>query len=308
MKLSAETTFLLKKQLKQAVGPLEIGGAAILSTAAFATLFICLACPVRKSDPGLSMLPCAAFVGGAALASALGFVRYRARRPARTFLVCALALWAGIIAGGVMGDKWWHKYAVKTHEYKQMASYSNINPSTEKASSYQDAGVIYFAAGSRVLFSKALGFRNGHTYCVAPIYLDSLIADSANHTKTLSGFVTPKSGTVDFWAVGTDCCGTTGVPFTCHDSTSPYARSGMRVLDANHQDMYKLAVQEWAATTGLAAKTPMFLEWVIDPLAEEDKFSSQAGNVIPLYAFVYLLAAIFVSYVLHIALRHFKVL
>ncbi|CAE7580943.1 CELF4 [Symbiodinium natans] len=307
MKLRAETSFLLQKQVKQAVGPLETIGTALLSTLAFATALCCIGGTIRTSSPTVAMLAPALLAILALFTNYVGIARYRSQRPARAWLVVSLSLWAGLALGAVLGNSYWYSGVAKYNEYQQMASYVNVDPSVDKGSSFMDAGAIYFKDGSSVDLTKAIAFRNGLTYCVAPIYSDPL-EGTGNERKTAAGFVVPKSRTLDFWAVGTDCCGTTGTPFQCHDATSPFARSGLRIVEDNHKAMYQLAVQEWTATTGIPAKNPLFFQWVVDPIAEQEHYRSLVSNKAPKLTFGYALAALFVAYMLHMLLRHFKVL
>ena len=88
--------------------------------------------------------------------------------------------------------------------------------------------------------------------CELQFYLSSMFHGRDDATKRFLAL-----GTLDFWAVGTDCCGTTGAPllgtvgavrakictncwrptfrFQCHDATSPFARSGLRIVEDNHK-------------------------------------------------------------------------
>ena len=69
--------------------------------------------------------------------------------------------------------------------------------------------------------------RACEVYCVAPITTPSML------TQTL-----------DFWAVGTDCCGTSSSDFRCGEYANPRARSGLRVLDESVLPNYRARWQE----------------------------------------------------------------
>ncbi|CAK0824554.1 unnamed protein product, partial [Prorocentrum cordatum] len=60
-------------------------------------------------------------------------------------------------------------------------------------------------------------------------------------------FHLPESGSVDFWAVGMDCCNQTSGEFWCGQVSNPRARAGMRMLRDDSRPFYALAVQVWAA-------------------------------------------------------------
>eukprot|EP00933_Yihiella_yeosuensis_P072610 TRINITY_DN81050_c0_g1_i1.p1 TRINITY_DN81050_c0_g1~~TRINITY_DN81050_c0_g1_i1.p1 ORF type:complete len:357 (-),score=46.62 TRINITY_DN81050_c0_g1_i1:34-1074(-) len=308
MKLSAEHNALLQKQVKQNLAPLQIAGSTFLSCATFCVAYTLNCAKLRHDTPVIPMIGIFLLAIIAVGSTFQGYSRYKERRPCRTWIVTAISLWAGLMTGCVIGSNYWYMYTAKYFEWKDMASYVDINPSQDKATPFMDAGTLYFKDGTQILDKKALAFRNGYTYCIAPVYLDSLLP-LGNETKsqlTPSGFVIPRSGTVDFWAVGTNCCGTSGTPFTCGAVKNPMARSALRVLDEQNRLMYQLAVQEYAATTGLPVKRPMFLYWVEDPLVEMDKYSDTAANGLWINLLMYFFGALLGSYFLHSVLRHWK--
>jgi len=310
MKLSAENTFLVKKQLQQAIGPLEIFAGGAVSTIAFVICFSSLASSLRATQISMAVLAVASMVGAAVATSYVGIVKARQRKAARHWLCGAIALWAGICIGSASGNNYWYIGYGQYEAYQEMASYVNIDPSLDKAGSYMDAASLYFQQGTFVDSSAALAFRNGLTYCIAPIVKEPLQGNS-NSSKTSSGFNIPKSGTIDFWAVGTDCCGTSGTPFNCGDLGDSQAYSvsaGLRLLDDQERPMYQLAVQEWTSTTGLASKHPMFLIWLQDPLDKQQQLKNVANNALTWLSAVYFLVATFITYLLHMFFRHWKFL
>jgi len=78
----------------------------------------------------------------------------------------------------------------------------------------------------------------------------------------------PASGTIDFWAVGKDCCDASGANFKCGAVDNPRARAGLRMLRDDIRPFFLMAVQEWSAWVGEPAKHPLFFYWVEDPVAE----------------------------------------
>lgn len=123
-------------------------------------------------------------------------------------------------------------------------SYVNVL-ATESALGYADAGKIVFADGTRVDTGRSVGFKDGLTYCVAPI-MDEMTM-----------------GAVEFWAVGIDCCGVRG-GFQCDDVGTPKAISGVVMRDA--MGNYARAVRQAEAAFEMAASTkPLFVRWVVDP-------------------------------------------
>lgn len=208
---------------------------------------------------------------------------------------------AALAVGAVVGDLSWYHNMVNYFNYQAMASYVNIDPSADKGQSYMDAGRVYFKDGSHVQEDKAIAFRNGFTYCVAPIVSESLVANEG------TGFPVPASGTVDWWAVGTDCCGRNGNVFDCGDVHSRMARSGMRELNDNRRQMYLLAVQEWSASTGLPVRHPLFFSWAKDPLIYTDNIQRKAWQEYTINVVICFFVSLIVSFVLHLVLQQKRI-
>jgi len=305
MRLSAETHHLLEKRLRAAVQPLEIAASCFIATTVFIIVFICSVFEVRYSSQGLAqalILLCGVFVVGVLLIAAM---KWRSGKPFRLWLALGISAGLALVAARYFGNRYWYHNMVSTYTLqKDMANYINIDPATDKGQSYMDAGTVYFKEGSYVLRSKAIAFHNGLTYCVAPIVrapVDYEPGSGAYETETT--FVLPQSGTVDFWAVGTDCCGKDGNSFSCGDVTSRVARSGLRLLDDTSRSMYLLAVQEWTATTGLPVRHPVFFRWTKDPLAYLDGVHTNAWHDFWLHAVGCFLAALVLSFMLHSGMR-----
>jgi len=127
---------------------------------------------------------------------------------------------------------------------KESNSYANVL-ATESAAGYADAGKIVFADGTRVDTGRSVGYKDVETYCVAPI-VDEM-----------------STGSVEFWAVGIDCCGVRG-GFQCDDVGTSRARSGAAVHDTTGN--LARAVRQAEAAFEIAASTkPLFVRWVVDP-------------------------------------------
>lgn len=100
--------------------------------------------------------------------------------------------------------------------YYSMRHYTNVAPD-EPAAAHLDAAVIVFMEGSRPDVNRAIGYhRQGRTYCVAPVGLDS----------THGGDDGSASSDIQYWAVGFDCCHEQQ-GFSCGDSAKSKARSGI---------------------------------------------------------------------------------
>eukprot|EP00419_Tripos_fusus_P056759 CAMPEP_0172928216 /NCGR_PEP_ID=MMETSP1075-20121228/217864_1 /TAXON_ID=2916 /ORGANISM="Ceratium fusus, Strain PA161109" /LENGTH=211 /DNA_ID=CAMNT_0013789495 /DNA_START=653 /DNA_END=1288 /DNA_ORIENTATION=- len=211
-------------------------------------------------------------------------------------------MWAGLVCGYSLGDRYWYEHTVNYYNVKGMASYINIDPATDKGESYMDAGIMYFKEDSRVRKETAVAFRNGMTYCVAPIMRH------VQESKPGGGPVAPPSGTVDFWAVGVDCCGKKGETFTCGEVGTSLARSGLRLMDGTARSMFLLGVQEWSAGTGLPVRHPVFFHWVADPIITLEGIVSAAWEDLWLRLFGCFVGSLITAFVLHLGLQKLRIL
>merc|ERR1719414_2271295 len=132
------------------------------------------------------------------------------------------ALTAAVVLGWLFGDLTFWSYLHPSYEAEHLATYSNVDPSSENLWSgeavptrgrrFQDAGKIYFRHEAVVDVNRSASFKLHDLYCVAPI-------------------VNPKcqgSCGMDFWAVGVNCCSeSTG--FRCGEYNNPKAKSGLRM-------------------------------------------------------------------------------
>lgn len=308
MRLSAESKHFLQKQLKEVLKPSEIVGGAILSTLIWAVVYACCCFSVRYTDDTLSMLgvliPLFACMGSTLIA----VTRFKRRVTSRAWISAAILAWAGFGAGYVYGDRYWWNSMADYYTWNDMATYVNIDPDSDRGQSYMDAGTVYFKDGSYVLSDHAIAFRNGQTYCVAPIVKAPIeYQEGSAAPETVNGFIVPRSGTVDFWAVGTDCCGSSGNTFDCGDTNSLVARSGLRILDDSSRSMYLLGVQEWSATTGLPVRHPLFFRWTKDPILYEEILQKACTFTFAVRLVFCFVASLFGAFVVHSILQKLRV-
>jgi hypothetical protein len=212
-------------------------------------------------------------------------------------LLSLFALLFGSLCGQY--NYWMHMFPYAS--YDENRSYLNVLP-TEPAEAHADAGKIVFAHTSRVDTSRAVGFKSGSTYCVAPI-LDDTQGDR-----------------VEYWAAGVDCCPARG-DFNCDDSWNPKARSGVVILDTStgdasissgdssfgftlfrsRRDYYLKAVREAESNFLLtSADYPLFVRWVGDPqMIQDDYWRNGVGYLVATIC-IYLLISIILGSVLMI--------
>eukprot|EP00747_Dinoflagellata_sp_TGD_P162693 gnl/TRDRNA2_/TRDRNA2_180566_c0_seq1.p1 gnl/TRDRNA2_/TRDRNA2_180566_c0~~gnl/TRDRNA2_/TRDRNA2_180566_c0_seq1.p1 ORF type:complete len:339 (+),score=77.93 gnl/TRDRNA2_/TRDRNA2_180566_c0_seq1:68-1084(+) len=335
-KIGAETHNLLNKKARQVLQPLQILVTVLVPSAAFAWIYYCISFhwryeTIAARGPSLGWIlgPILFFVlnivltiltvnkwrqAGSAVFHAVIMDEYldmdrRWGRSIRFWLCLTLCMWGALIAGTLLGERNYWKYSANYLTYKDMAVYVNIDPAQDKGQAFMDAGQVYFKESSYVDRSMAIAFKNGNNFCAAPIVRGPLKNQdgSSGGEQTVSGFVVPPSGTIDFWAVGTDCCGDSGNDFTCTDVESALARSGNRLLDDNTRPMYLLAVQEWSASTGLPVRHPLFFSWVKDPLLSVKNLHKEAFGHFEGLFFLFLLFNIVGAFVLNVIFQKLRI-
>lgn len=196
-----------------------------------------------------------AAIGGIPL-TALGILTYvtsKSYDPSwykMSFLLHLLAVVAAVFFGQAT-----YYYEMKPYyELARLQTYPQLDVSKTSGLNVQDAGRVYFAAGTHLDVSKSWHFQAGSVYCVAPIVGAGQAPDAP----------------VDFWAIGKDCCAIGAADFRCGDFKSQKARSGIRFLEADgwfpERHLYRLAVKGAEGLFGMSAPNPIFFTWVQDPL------------------------------------------
>lgn len=161
------------------------------------------------------------------------------------FISICLAWFAATGFGNWNYEKNLRPYAEMIHLNK----YSNVDPVTMRGKQLMDAGMVHFSNKSHLDFSRAMGFKNVATYCVAPI------ATGAD-----------KLATYDFWAVGVGCCKAAqqNAAFHCGSAQDGRAHNGMRWLPEQERPYFRLAVQQAEATYNITAAHPIFFTFEKD--------------------------------------------
>jgi hypothetical protein len=181
--------------------------------------------------------------------------RKRGQDPVWYGYSCVALLFA-LGSGVYLGDWNYHSNMWYAFKYGSMENYPSIDVGKELAVNVLDAGRVYFASTAKIDRSQSWHFKDGTLYCVAPI-----ISSAGMQTKTL-----------DFWAVGTDCCSDIASDFRCGEFTNMNARSGLRLLDESKLKMYRLAVEQATQQFKIHSTNPLFFEWTQDPLEDVQKF------------------------------------
>lgn len=209
------------------------------------------------------------------------------RAPTYQYLgmLSLFATFVGIMLGLFSYYQWMNHY----WRYQESRVYTDVTP-IEKAAAHSDAGTIVFTEDARVDATKALGYKATKVYCVAPILDDSSAAD------------------VEFWAAGVDCC-SQRADFNCDDAWDPEAKSGVVILDngsilPSNFDYYMKAVRQAEAAYGIvAAKQPLFVRWVTDPVKIEEEFKENGITFLVIASAAYLVVSIIIGGIAHLANR-----
>jgi hypothetical protein len=308
--LSAERVHLLQKVARKERDPIEIIICTLFSTLLFVYTYWSVQSKFRYDEVFFAML-LGPFVVSL-ICIYLTIIAYKKLRypvpgeqKRNLFVNLAICSWGALIAGFFLGDRSFWLYTTNVYSYRDLVSYVDIDPAKDSGQAFMDSGHVYFKEHSYVLRQRFNRFRNGDTYCVAPIIRGSFTPQAGNsQAKVMNGYVLPDSGTYDWWAVGTNCCdGDKAANFTCGEVRNPLARSGMRLLSDSQRPYYLLAVQEWSATFGLPVRHPLFFTWVKDPLTTEDGLQSQQDDDMWFHMWLFILIAFIASFLLHMLMH-----
>lgn len=163
----------------------------------------------------------------------------------------AAACFLAWLSGVGLGDLNYFYHLEPYYELLNLNSYNGVDPSNTHGNQLMDAGRITFASGSRLDLRKAVAFKNGDTYCAAPV-VSNLTSEHASY---------------DFWAVGLNCCSGPD-DFSCGEFNNRHAISGLRAMRDYQNGFYTLAVHQAVASYDIKADHPLFLYWMQDPMNE----------------------------------------
>jgi hypothetical protein len=256
-----ETSLSFKRIPRRRLNVVPIFACLFAPWVVFIVLYAALAFSMHYFQPSLTKL-----VVALSLIVVLGSVAYGAKFKLKKYLpqkefdetpreptwAVALALLMVIawVAALILGEKLYNRYTSPYYDIQNFNTYADVRPDTMRGAQLMDAGIATFAENTTLDLTKAMGFKNGVTYCVAPIVYK------------------PKSMEVyDFWAVGTNCCSSTSADFKCHGSSVGHGTGGVRWMDDGARAFFRLAVQEAEAQYSIKASHPVFFNWEADPVS-----------------------------------------
>jgi len=203
------------------------------------------------------------------------FAMVNSRMHGNWYVFLGMLSLVAVLAGNICGMYNYSEYMLQYWAYNQNRSYTNVLPS-EPAAAHADAGKIEFASSARIDTTKAVGYKSGEIYCVAPVM---------DETQT---------SRVEYWAAGTNCC-KQRADFSCDQAADFSAHSGVVILDSNSfftssRDFFKLAVKQAEAQYDIvSAPEPLFVRWVAKPAEVQDMFWTYGIGYLLVSVFVYLL-------------------
>jgi len=174
------------------------------------------------------------------------------------FLYLAAACFVAWLAGFVLGSTNYSGNMKPYYDLSSMGLSRDVDPQAISGNAILDTSRAYFQKGSYVQQDRAMGYKDGSLYCVAPIVRGN---QSAGPTAAYS-----------YWAVGVDCC-TPLQPssFWCgNDVFDPEAHAALRWTGDSTN--YRRAIEMAEAEYGITAHHPLFFSWMKDPQAETVKY------------------------------------
>jgi len=225
----------------------------------FCGVFAILSMNVHYKNPPLAyilvVLSFVLVVGSAAFFAANSLKKKftdPAYQPSWYIFIAATALLAFVL--GLLAGEWnFNCCSQPYYDLQNLASYKDIDTNQYLGQQLMDAGSIDFRNGTVLDITKSMGFKNKDIYCVAPI----LTGGKAS------------GGSVDFWAVGKNCCSGVQADFHCSGFSDPKAMGVIRSMHDEDRPFYRLAVQQAEATYKITSNHPLFFQWVRN--AEEAK-------------------------------------
>lgn len=166
------------------------------------------------------------------------------------------------------------------YNLSNLASYKDIDTNVYLGQQLMDAGSIEFKKGTALDLSRSMGFKNDDIYCVAPIVTKGSVQ------KPLS---------VDFWAVGKNCCSGVAADFHCSGFSDPHATGVIRQMHNEDRPFYRLAVQQAEATYHMTASHPLFFEWVHNAEEATTSFAHRGYQNFVVGIFAYFLVQAFLT-------------
>lgn len=230
----------------------------------FCFVYAVLSFQLRYAQPTVSyILVALAFLAGPAYTTGRAVRAFMSRETNPAYQPSWYIFLAGTtivaFALGVAVGGWnYTNYMQPYYDLNNLAEYKNIDTNEYLGQQLMDAGRIEFKKGTVLDLGRSMGFKSHDVYCVSPI----LTKGSAT-----------ESPSVDFWAVGKNCCSGVSADFHCPGFSDPHATGSLRMMHDADRPLYRLAVQQAEATYKLTAGHPLFFTWVHNADEAVDEFA-----------------------------------
>ncbi|CAE8718496.1 unnamed protein product [Polarella glacialis] len=185
--------------------------------------------------------------------------RLAATREPSWYMFLFITMLIAFVLGVVFGSLNFSANLQQYYDYANLDVFYEVSPELTSGTQIMDAGRVHFNKNSTLDVTKSMGFKNVDTYCVAPV-------------SVTTGGVTKPLETYDFWAVGIGCCSLNTADFHCGEFGNRNAHSGLRLMQDEQRDFFRLAVQQAEAAYGIKATHPLFFYWVENATAEMNSF------------------------------------
>lgn len=239
---------------------------AVIPWMLFSVLYAVLSFSVRYEEPALCWT---VVIVGLILTLLIGLFAFsasgrwfaNAEHEPNGLMFLFISMLLAFTAAQVLGNANFGANMKRYYDMMNLNNYNKVSPANMRGQQLMDAGIIDFAAGSKLDISKSIGFKSKDTYCVAPITLGT----------------TPLA-TYDFWAVGKNCCSGGQANFHCTNFNNPHASGGLRLMADGDRAFYRLAVQQAEATYNIKAVHPLFFKWTVAPMVEVDHWKHEGRS------------------------------
>jgi len=193
----------------------------------------------------------------------------------------AISFWVATFSAWLLGDLNFWFYMQPYYDIENLAAYVDVNPSEHKFASgeivptrgkrYLDAGIVYFKDDVTLDQTKAMSFRNGDLYCVAPLI--------SKTCKENCGY--------DFWAIGLNCCSDSAADFRCGEYANSRAKSGLRLMKDDQRPMYRMAVVAAEGVHKITSTHPLFFYYMEDPKSEILSYQERGYSQFLIWMFIF---------------------
>jgi len=200
------------------------------------------------------------------------------------------------IAGLIVGLVTYEQYTKHYFRTQDLKSVEHLNIQNTSGADVMDAGAFNFMEGTHIAPEYSWHFKKKHLYCVAPLFVKVNPRDTEGASSIMGREIPLQSGSVDWFAVGKDCCSEGSGDFRCGPWMNGNAHSALRVLDKEDLKWYGLGAQQFSSLYNMKVTRPVFVEWSNDVMAQLEYKNRMAFRAVLLsYLFAFIVSSFFLS-------------